>query len=211
MANPFRAGGFVARCPRLRRGVVSLGISQFEAGASPVGLLRPTARIGIFHEVGGIAGRINEHQSFPGVGEFPFEGTDNLSARIFRAKEPWIFSDEQQLSCFQRRAGGEPEADALGEIPARQVDIGGAAVEELHPAARNRSVGRVIEDFVEDHLAVKTHLVGLSRTQCGWESPGTGAIGMASLGLGAEHHGIQHALVGRGFQDEVVAPLRSEA
>ena len=118
MANPFRAGGFVARGPRLRRCVVGLGVPQFEAGAGSVSLLRPTARIGIFHEVGGIAGRINEHQSFPGVGEFPFEGTDNLSARIFRAKEPWIFSDEQQLSGLQCRAGGESEADAFGESPA---------------------------------------------------------------------------------------------
>jgi hypothetical protein len=69
----------------------------------------------------------------------------------------------------------------------------------------------VIEDFVENYLAVETHLVGLSRTRRGWESPGTGAIRMASLGLGAEYHGIQHALVGRRFQDEVVAPLWSEA
>ena len=69
----------------------------------------------------------------------------------------------------------------------------------------------MIEEFIEDYLAVETHLVGLSRTQRRWESPGAGAIGMASLGSGSDHYGIQHALIVRGFQDEVVAPLRSEA
>ena len=118
MANPFRAARFVARGPRLRRCVVGLGVPQFEAGAGSVSLLRPTARIGILHGVRGIAVRIDQHQSLPGVGEFPFEGTEDLDARIFRAKEPWVFSDEQQLSGLQCRAGGESEADAFGESPA---------------------------------------------------------------------------------------------